>query len=63
MDADINANTSPEAAQAVDSPFTPAVGEPAVITANAGSTLPPWSAAHAYINLYGPKAVRQFFDA
>ena len=63
VDADINANTSPEAAQAVESPFTPAVDEPAVITANAGSTLPPWSAAHAYTNLYGPKAVQKTIEA
>ena len=26
--------------------------------ASCGSTLPPWSAAHAYTNLYGPKAVQ-----
>ena len=32
-----------------------APGEPAQ-TASYGATLPPWSAAHAYTNLYGPKA-------
>ena len=36
----------PEAA-AGEAPFNPAAH---------GSTLPPWSAAHAYTNLYGPKA-------
>ena len=36
----------PEAA-AGEAPFNPAA---------LGSTLPPWSAAHAYTNLYGPKA-------
>ena len=28
-----------------------------------GSTLPPWSAAHAYTNLYGPKAPQKFITA
>lgn len=27
----------------------------AVVAANFGATMPPWSAAHAYTNLYGPK--------
>ena len=28
-----------------------------------GSTLPPWSAAHPYTNLYGPKAAERFITA
>ena len=28
-----------------------------------GATLPPWSAAHAYTNLYGPKAAEKFIAA
>ncbi len=28
-----------------------------------GATLPPWSAAHAYTNLYGPKAEQKFVTA
>jgi benzoyl-CoA 2,3-dioxygenase component A len=28
-----------------------------------GATLPPWSAAHAYTNLYGPKAPQKFITA
>ncbi len=28
-----------------------------------GATLPPWSAAHAYTNLYGPKAAAKFITA
>ncbi|MES2717709.1 MAG: benzoyl-CoA 2,3-epoxidase subunit BoxA [Pseudomonadota bacterium] len=28
-----------------------------------GATLPPWSAAHAYTNLYGPKAAEKFVTA
>jgi benzoyl-CoA 2,3-dioxygenase component A len=30
--------------------------EPSQVAVNWGSALPPWSAAHAYTNLYGPKA-------
>jgi benzoyl-CoA 2,3-epoxidase subunit A len=32
-----------------------AAGESAFATASYNATLPPWSAAHAYVNLYGPK--------
>ena len=32
-------------------------------SAQYGATLPPWSAAHAYTNLYGPKAVDKFITA
>lgn len=28
-----------------------------------GATLPPWSAAHPYVNLYGPKAAEKFITA
>jgi len=28
-----------------------------------GATIPPWSAAHAYTNLYGPKATEKFITA
>jgi len=31
-------------------------GEVAIVASSYSSTLPPWSAAHAYTNLYGPKA-------
>ncbi len=40
----------PNAATAVAEPGT----EPAFSSAQFGATLPPWSAAHAYTNLYGP---------
>jgi len=42
------------------------VAEPAsVVTtgATAGATIPPWSAAHAYTNLYGPKAAAKTLTA
>jgi benzoyl-CoA 2,3-dioxygenase component A len=35
-------------------PAAPAVAEPAFAATSYGATLPPWSAAHAYTNLYGP---------
>lgn len=35
----------------------------AVVNAQAGSTLPPWSAAHAYTNLYGPKSPEKSLTA
>jgi benzoyl-CoA 2,3-epoxidase subunit A len=49
-----------DAAPAVEpvAPQLPAAvsGEAAFNSAQYGATLPPWSAAHAYTNLYGPKA-------
>jgi benzoyl-CoA 2,3-epoxidase subunit A len=52
--ADVETSAPPPAAQA-----TPAVqaaaGEAVFNAAAYGATLPPWSAAHAYTNLYGPK--------
>ncbi|MES2989984.1 MAG: benzoyl-CoA 2,3-epoxidase subunit BoxA [Pseudomonadota bacterium] len=42
------------AASAVDAPFN---------SAQYGATLPPWSAAHAYTNLYGPKAAEKSITA
>jgi benzoyl-CoA 2,3-dioxygenase component A len=47
-------------------PATPAQAEPAVHAFNAtgyGATLPPWSAAHPYTNLYGPKTARKSVTA
>ena len=32
-------------------------------SAQYGATLPPWSAAHAYTNLYGPKSAEKFITA
>ncbi len=59
-----------EAADAVAMTVTEAVAAPnALATAGtsasvaAGSTLPPWSAAHAYTQLYGPKAAQKSITA
>ena len=46
-------------------PVLPAFGnvDTASSAAQYGATLPPWSAAHAYTNLYGPKAAEKFITA
>jgi benzoyl-CoA 2,3-dioxygenase component A len=49
------AEPAPEAASAV----APTAGQTAFNSAQYGATLPPWSAAHAYTNLYGPKAAEK----
>ncbi|HSW03489.1 benzoyl-CoA 2,3-epoxidase subunit BoxA, partial [Aquabacterium sp.] len=46
----------------VNSP-SPVNGEVAFNSAQFGATLPPWSAAHAYTNLYGPKAAEKSITA
>ena len=38
-------------------------GAPVFNSAQYGATLPPWSAAHAYTNLYGPKAAQKTIEA
>jgi benzoyl-CoA 2,3-dioxygenase component A len=42
---------------------TGAAVAPAFNSARFGATLPPWSAAHPYTNLYGPKAAEKFVTA
>ncbi|MBP6765151.1 MAG: benzoyl-CoA 2,3-epoxidase subunit BoxA [Rubrivivax sp.] len=55
------------AAQAEAAPATAPATDPTGSTAfNStlyGATLPPWSAAHAYTNLYGPKSAEKFITA
>jgi len=48
-----------------ESPSLPAAvsGETVFNSAEFGATLPPWSAAHAYTNLYGPKAAEKTVKA
>ncbi|NML87049.1 benzoyl-CoA 2,3-epoxidase subunit BoxA [Polaromonas sp.] len=38
-------------------------GETAFISAQYAATLPPWSSAHGYTNLYGPRAAAKFITA
>ncbi len=42
---------------------SPTAGEDVVDTAHCGSTLPPWSAAHPFTNLYGPKSATKTITA
>jgi len=49
---------APEVAAVVD-----ATGEAPFAASSYGATLPPWSAAHAYTNLYGPKAAEKTVTA
>jgi len=44
-------------------PQVDATGTQAFTGAQWGATLPPWSAAHAYVNLYGPKAAEKSVTA
>jgi benzoyl-CoA 2,3-epoxidase subunit A len=37
--------------------------EPALNTSQFGATVPPWSAAHPYVNLYGPKTAEKTITA
>jgi benzoyl-CoA 2,3-epoxidase subunit A len=54
-------------ALAADEPMSAAAAGTAALPATAqvtyGAALPPWSAAHAYTNLYGPKAAQKFVSA
>ena len=44
-------------------PAAPAMAAAAFAAPSYGATLPPWSAAHAYTNLYGPKAAQKTITA
>jgi benzoyl-CoA 2,3-epoxidase subunit A len=56
-----------EATPATAEPLAPAAGtangQTVFNSAAFGATIPPWSAAHAYTNLYGPKAVEKTITA
>ena len=58
---------APEAAsapaEAAPAPAAEPGTAPAFNSAQYGATLPPWSAAHAYTNLYGPKAAEKTVTA
>ena len=47
---------SVRAVAAVAAPASPAAGVPVATEQAISATVPPWSAAHPYLNLYGPKA-------
>ncbi len=60
VDANALAELSTEAEAA---PARATTGEEDFNAAQYGATLPPWSAAHAYTNLYGPKAATKSITA
>jgi benzoyl-CoA 2,3-epoxidase subunit A len=59
------AGVAPGAAEAAPATVSPtaASGETPFQSAQYGAQLPPWSAAHAYTNLYGPKAAEKTITA
>jgi benzoyl-CoA 2,3-dioxygenase component A len=59
MGVDAQAVAAAPAAEAAPAQAVNASGEAVFNSAAFGSTLPPWSAAHAYTNLYGPKTPTQ----
>ena len=63
-DADADARADSPVAVAAPSPSLHATSDNAVFnSARFGATLPPWSAAHPFTNLYGPKAHEKTIEA
>ncbi len=60
-EAGVEAGVVPEALPALAAGDV--VAEGAANSVSLGATLPPWSAAHAYTNLYGPKAAEKSITA
>jgi benzoyl-CoA 2,3-dioxygenase component A len=59
-----DASSEPAAVASQTAPLPAAQAVPASATpVSYGSTIPPWSAAHAYTNLYGPKAAEKTITA
>ncbi|MBQ0944415.1 benzoyl-CoA 2,3-epoxidase subunit BoxA [Ideonella sp. 4Y16] len=61
--AESGGDVSALAAEPAAAPAADPSGETAFRSADWGATLPPWSAAHAYTNLYGPKAAQKTVTA
>jgi len=59
----VTAGATPDIEPLVPSLPAAATGETAFNSAQYGATLPPWSAAHGYVNLYGPKAAEKSITA
>ncbi|MBX3609252.1 MAG: benzoyl-CoA 2,3-epoxidase subunit BoxA [Hydrogenophaga sp.] len=53
----------PAQAAAPAAPATAATDDERFVASRYGATLPPWSAAHAFTNLYGPKAAQKTITA
>ncbi len=64
VSADAEAALESKAGSPAESAATSSAVDGEVFNAAAcGATVPPWSAAHAYTNLYGPKAAEKFVTA
>jgi benzoyl-CoA 2,3-dioxygenase component A len=59
-EAGVADGSAEQTAQSTAAALTPVAAQG---SAQYGATLPPWSAAHAYTNLYGPKAAEKFITA
>jgi benzoyl-CoA 2,3-dioxygenase component A len=62
-EAGVSADAAPAVEPAAVSLPAAASGEEAFNSAQYNATVPPWSAAHAYTNLYGPKAAQKTVTA
>jgi benzoyl-CoA 2,3-dioxygenase component A len=62
-DAGVAADAVPVTEPVAPSLPAAADGQTAFNSAQYGATVPPWSAAHAYTNLYGPKAAQKTITA
>ena len=62
-EAGVGAEAVQAQAEAQPAPAAAATGEEVFSSARYGAQLPPWSAAHAYTNLYGPKAATKTLAA
>lgn len=65
LDADAARTPADALAPDAAAPREAVVTQPAEasVATGAGATVPPWSAAHAYTNLYGPKCAEPFVQA
>ena len=65
LPAELSADELAEAGVLADAagPAAAAQAEASLNSAHYGATLPPWSAAHAYTNLYGPKSAEKAITA
>lgn len=63
LDAGGELAETPSAEAPVAGGFADAQAQTSVAAVVAGASVPPWSAAHAFTNLYGPKAPQAFVEA
>jgi benzoyl-CoA 2,3-epoxidase subunit A len=59
----VSAESVAQAAEQTPAAATDVTGQAAFNSGAYGATVPPWSAAHAYTNLYGPKAAEKTITA